>query len=94
MVDREGKVTNRHSGRRVAKIGISGKIPEHDHLVVLAHRPIARQPAPRFLRYGFSLGTFNLGTGLRLIRMSLHARRAGANVFLGSDGQVSENPVG
>src|SRR5512144_356820 len=37
MMDRKRKLTNRHSARRVAKVGISGEVPEQDHLVVLAH---------------------------------------------------------
>jgi hypothetical protein len=88
---RKRKFTNRRFGRRVAKGGFSGEIPGHHNLVT---RPWDGFLGPRGLCYRFSLCTFGFGSRSRLIRMSLHDRRARASVFLGSDGQVSEDAVG
>ena len=91
MMTASGNSQTGGSGRRVAKVGFSGEIPGHHKLVVLAHGTAF---GARALRYRFSLCTFGFGSRSRLIRMSLPDRRARASVFLGSDGQVSEDAVG
>ena len=90
-MNRKRKLTNRHSGRRIAKVGISGEIPEHDHLVVFPHGTalVASILCDRFVLYCFGL------RGLpRLIGMPSDTRGTGAGIFLGSNSQISENVVG